>query len=97
METMETVNKRPVKILIVEDSPTQAEHLEHILTETGYQTDSVQNGREAVGYLSQAKPDIIISDILMPEMDGYAFCRWLKDQPNLRNIPVILLTILSDP
>jgi CheY-like chemotaxis protein len=77
---METVNNRTVKILIVEDSPTQAEHLKHILFEAGYQTDHVPNGSEAVRYLSQAMPDIIISDILMPEMDGYTFCRWLNNR-----------------
>jgi len=71
MKATGTVHSRTAKILIVEDSPTQAEHLKHILTETGYQTDHVQNGREAVRFLSQTQPDMIISDVLMPEMDGY--------------------------
>ncbi|ABC76091.1 response regulator [Syntrophus aciditrophicus] len=97
MKVTGTVSNRAGEILIVEDSPTQAEHLKHILEETGYQTEHVRNGREAVRFLSLTRPDLIISDVLMPEMDGYALCRWLKGQPDLRTIPVILLTILSDP
>ena len=96
MKVTGTVLNRTGEILIVEDSPTQAEHLKHILNENGYSTGHVQNGREAVHYLHRTQPDLIISDVLMPEMDGYALCRWLKDQPDLRDIPVILLTILSD-
>jgi len=97
MKATGAVQNRTAKILIVEDSPTQAEHLKHILTETGCQTAHVQNGREAVRFLSRTQPDIIISDVLMPEMDGYELCSWLKNRQELRDIPLILLTILSGP
>jgi len=86
-----------IKILIVEDSPTQAENLKHILDEQGHQVIHAMNGKDAFAILKDQKPDLIISDIIMPEMDGFQLCRNIKANERLRSTPVILLTSLSDP
>jgi PAS domain S-box-containing protein len=84
-------------ILIVEDSPTQAEQLRHILEQYDYQLRIAANGREALTVMADWKPDLIISDIVMPEMDGYELCRRINGTAHYQDIPVILLTSLSDP
>ncbi|HHT9138360.1 MAG TPA: ATP-binding response regulator, partial [Candidatus Wunengus sp. YC60] len=84
-------------ILIVEDSHTQAKQLEAILKQLGYHISIAYSGQEALSILEKQKPVIVISDILMPEMDGYQFCKLIKSNDNLKDIAVILLTQLSDP
>ena len=84
-----------IKILIVEDSITQAMQLQHILEENGYETVIAANGREALQSIGASKPSIVISDIVMPEMDGYELCRQIKSSETYRDISVILLTALS--
>jgi two-component system cell cycle response regulator len=86
-----------VNILIVEDSPTQTKLLRLILEENGYIVDSALNGVKALECVRTKKPDLIITDIVMPEMDGFALCKTLKSDPDLRLIPIMLLTSLSDP
>lgn len=86
-----------VQILIVEDSPTQAQRLEHILSRRGFEITVANNGVEAVKAIERQKPTLILSDVVMPEMDGYELCRRVKSDPNCCDIPVILVTTLSDP
>jgi signal transduction histidine kinase/DNA-binding response OmpR family regulator len=86
-----------VEILIVEDSPTQALQLQYILEQHNYRASVATNGRDALVGMQRHKPTIVISDILMPEMDGYQLCQQIKTDANLADIPVILLTSLSDP
>ena len=86
-----------VNILIVEDSPTQTKLLRLILEENNYIVDSASNGVKALDCVRNKKPDLIITDIVMPEMDGFALCKALKSDPDLRLIPVMLLTSLSNP
>ena len=86
-----------MKILVVEDSPTQAIRLQHILETRGFEVAVSHNGKAALQYLKGNRPTIIISDVIMPEMDGYELCKRIKDDENLKDIPVILLTSLSDP
>lgn len=85
-----------IEILIVEDSPTQAFQLKYLLEQNGYRVTAVGNGRLALDALSHCKPQIVISDINMPEMDGYALCHAIKSDKTLENIPVILVTSLTD-
>lgn len=86
-----------IKILIAEDSPTQTELLKHLLHQHGYTVIAAQNGKEALGLLRDNEVDIIISDINMPDMDGYQLCQAVKTDERFRDIPVVLLTSLSDP
>jgi PAS domain S-box-containing protein/putative nucleotidyltransferase with HDIG domain len=85
------------KILIVEDSPTQAKELKHLLERNNYEVEVAINGLEALNVLEGMKPLVVISDIVMPVMDGYELCRRIKDTENIRDISVILLTSLSEP
>jgi len=85
------------KILVVEDSQVQAEALKHILEENGYTVSLAYNGMEGVGKLDNSSFSLIISDIMMPVMDGYEFCSKVKSDGRYRDIPVMLLTELSDP
>jgi len=89
--------RSPLEILVAEDSFTQAEQLRHMLEEHGYRLATARNGGEALAALEQRTPTLVISDIVMPEMDGYELCRRIKQDEKLRDIPVILLTSLSDP
>jgi signal transduction histidine kinase/DNA-binding response OmpR family regulator len=86
-----------VTILVVEDSPTQAERLQYILEQHGYGLLAVRNGREALAAIERGMPTLVISDVVMPEMDGYQLCGRIKGTSAFKNIPVILLTSLSDP
>jgi DNA-binding response OmpR family regulator len=89
--------KEAADILIVEDSPTQAEHLGQLLRKHGFQVTTAGNGEEALLLMHRRKPTIVISDIVMPGMDGYDLCRRVKADMGLKGVPFILLTVLSDP
>ena len=84
-------------ILIVEDSPTQAEELRYILEKNDYRVSLAGNGREALDFLQNRIPDIVVTDILMPEMDGFDLCKQIRADGRLRGLPVILVTSLSEP
>ena len=84
-------------ILIVEDSPTQAAQLEEILRVHGYTTRTAPDGLKALEAVRLRRPALVVSDVMMPVMDGFEFCRAVKLDHELRDIPVILLTSLSSP
>src|SRR3989338_5147356 len=90
-------NNHNIGILIAEDSRTQAEQLAFLLEQHGYQVTVAANGKLALQAAQAQKPALVISDILMPEMDGYESCRAIKADEKLKDIPVILVTTLSDP
>jgi diguanylate cyclase (GGDEF)-like protein len=81
-----------MKILIAEDDENSRELLETVLTAEGYEVVSFENGLKALAYLQTELVDLIISDILMPEMDGYGLCRAVKQNHNLQKIPFIFYT-----
>lgn len=83
-------------ILVVEDSPTQALELQLLLEAAGCQVRVACNGVEALAMVAAKHPTLIISDIVMPEMDGYELCRQLKHARQTAYIPVILVTRLGD-
>ncbi len=84
------------KILVVEDSEIQAEMLRRALVNKGYFVSIAKNGQEGLEMTKKEKPLLIISDILMPVMDGYKMCKAIKQVEELKNIPLILLTQLSE-
>ncbi len=84
------------KILLVEDSPTQAKRTRLILSNEGYETKWVTNGREGLDSITNEHPDMVITDIEMPVMNGYRFCKNLKADPITTKIPVVMLTSRSD-
>lgn len=82
-------------ILIAEDSPTQAEHLKYLLEKHQYTVQVAKNGKEALEAVSRSMPYLVLTDIMMPEMNGYELCKELKAREKTMNIPVILLTTFS--
>lgn len=93
------MKKEKTKILVAEDSLTQAAEINFILSSAGYDVKCFDSGRKALDHLMSSSdyPDIIISDIVMPEMNGYELCKAIKAEEKFKDIPVILLTSLSDP
>nr|WP_321353092.1 hybrid sensor histidine kinase/response regulator [uncultured Methanoregula sp.] len=94
---MDTQIPKKMKILIVEDSRTQAEYLRHILEDAGCLVMLSDNGSEALSQIARDPPSLILSDIVMPEMDGYELCSRIKQNSSTSKIPVILVTQLFDP
>ncbi len=91
------MTERAREILIAEDSATQAQRLKHILESNGYRVTAAANGRIALEMAMRHKPDLIISDVIMPEMTGYELCSAVKMSSQLSDVPVVLVTTLSDP
>ena len=88
-------NKQPC-ILVVDDEPDNLILLEELLVLEGYTTISANNGKEALQVASQSLPDLILLDVMMPEIDGFEVCQWLRNHPQLKTIPIIFLTALDD-
>jgi len=88
---------RNVEILTVEDSPTQAAKLRFLLEAEGYTVTMAGNGTQALAILEVRKPTLLITDVMMPEMDGFTLCKEIKSRESLQDLPVILMTSLSSP
>lgn len=88
--------KLDAHILVVEDSPTQAAELQFLLESNGCKVTLARNGQEALNSLDQFRPTLVLSDIVMPEMDGYTLCRKIKQKKQWADIPIILVTALAD-
>ena len=84
------------KILLVEDTETQLKFLRDGLIEQGFEVETATNGSEAYKKVYTCAPDVIVSDIMMPAIDGYQLCRMLKNTDETKKIPVILLTVLEN-
>jgi len=83
-------------IVIVDDLPDNLRLLTAILTESGYKVRPAPNGNRALATICKDPPDLILLDIMMPEMDGYEVCRQLKADQRTRDVPVIFLSALNE-
>jgi two-component system, cell cycle response regulator len=83
-------------ILIVDDEPFNIDTLEQELADLGYATVSAANGREALAQVAATSPDLILLDVMMPEMDGFEVLTQLKAGDSYRDIPVVIVSALSD-
>jgi PAS domain S-box-containing protein len=88
---------RARRILVAEDSPTQAERIRFLLEAEGFEVRLARDGQEGLEAVSAAAPDLIISDVVMPRMDGFAFCQAIKFSKATRRIPFVLLTSQQTP
>lgn len=79
-------------VLVVEDSATQALHLKFMLEKRQFKVQIAENGKKALDALKEFTPDVILTDVVMPEMDGYEFCRRLRFNGDTHDIPVLFLS-----
>ena len=84
------------KILIVDDEPFNVDYLEQELEDLDYETFSAGNGQEALEKLQSLSPDLVLLDIMMPVLDGFAVLARMKADPKLRDIPVIIISAMND-
>jgi len=84
------------RILVVDDQPLNVKFLEAKLTGEYYDVLTANGGAAAIRIATEERPDLILLDAMMPDMDGYEVCRVLRDQPETMHIPVVMVTALSD-
>lgn len=80
------------RLLIVDDEPNLLRAVAACLRGEGYEVDTARSGEEALVHIAQRLPDLIVSDIRMPRMDGYAFARQLRGNPRTDLVPIVFLT-----
>ena len=97
MRIMAEFDLKNKRILILEDSSTQALLLQELLEKNQFSVHVAKDGLDGLQKVKEGAPDLIISDVTMPQMDGYGFCKQIKSHEKYKNIPVILLTDLTDP
>jgi CheY-like chemotaxis protein len=85
------------KVLCVEDDPDMIEYISLILSRAGYEVIGADGGSEGLEAMRREKPDLILLDLMMPEMDGAEVLLRKKQDPSIRDIPVIALTALNSP
>ncbi len=83
-------------VLIVDDEPNNLRLLSAMLSEHGYEVRTVINGSMALSSIALEIPDVILLDIMMPDMDGYEVCQRLKGNPKTQHIPVIFVSAMDE-
>jgi CheY-like chemotaxis protein len=84
------------KVLIVDDEPFNVDYLQQELEECNYELLTAANGREALDKIKRELPDLVLLDLMMPVLDGFAVLTQLKADPNLREIPVIIISAANN-
>jgi len=90
------VGEQPNTILVVDDSAANLRLLSDILMSSGYDVHMAQDGTEALRVVSSLLPDLILLDVVMPNLDGFKVCQFLKDQEKTADIPIIFMTSLAE-
>src|SRR3972149_2349186 len=96
MRSHQPPSSKPPRILIVDDIPQNVDLVRFLMQAEGYEVTSAANGLEALAQVASTPPDLILLDIMMPTLDGYAVCRQLKAHPETRLVPIVLITALGD-
>jgi twitching motility two-component system response regulator PilH len=84
------------KVLIVDDSTTQRELISNLLTNMGLKVSIAKDGLEALEEIQENCPDLVVLDIVMPRMNGYEVCRWLRNNVKNRKLPVVMCSAKSE-
>ena len=82
----------PIKVLVIDDSNTIRRSAEMFLRQAGYEVFLAEDGFDALAKISDHEPQVIFVDIMMPRLDGYQTCALIKQHPNLKSTPVIMLS-----
>jgi len=88
----ERVTPAPGRVLIVEDEPDVAELIRYNLQKEGYEVLLATNGTDALKRVRESRPDVVLLDLMVPQLNGWEICRRLKQDPDTRGIPVIMVT-----
>lgn len=86
----------PKRILLAEDDPAMAELLKHVLGKEGFEVLHAKDGMEALTMIREKTPHLILSDVMLPRMDGFKLCRLVKFDQSLRHIPYLFLTARTE-
>lgn len=78
------------KILVVDDSPTDRQHLSEMLSKNGFNVSTAESAEDALAKLKQSRPDLVLMDVVMPGQNGFQATRALAKDESTKNIPVIL-------
>jgi DNA-binding NtrC family response regulator len=97
METARSPRLHGAQILLVDDNPTNLQVLYQTLEGHGYRLLAARSGKDAIAIAERATPDLILLDVMMPEMDGFETCRRLKADPRTRDGAIIFLSALTEP
>jgi signal transduction histidine kinase/DNA-binding response OmpR family regulator len=84
-------------VLVVDDDDSIREYLSQLLADQGYEVDTAVDGMDALKRVSASQPDLVVLDIMMPNLDGMETARRLKENPDTASIPIVILTIEGDP
>ena len=85
-----------VKVLVVDDSAMVLEMVSAHLKQNGIEVLEAHDGSEAVEQLKTVTPDLVVTDVVMPKMNGYELCRWIKNNASTKDVPVIICTTKSE-
>jgi DNA-binding response OmpR family regulator len=91
-QVISVIRSEPAKVLIVDDEEDTRQFLIDFLKELGHDTIAVSSGREAIEAARHESPDVILLDVMMPELSGLEVCQVLKEEPETRDIPIIFVT-----
>jgi CheY-like chemotaxis protein len=83
------------RILIIEDDPTHLELMTYLLSAYGHIVRAAESGNRALDALHCERPDLILCDVQLPDIDGFGIARWLKGHPEFRSIPLVAVTALA--
>lgn len=86
------MKSQKIKILIVDDDPYIRQLVSVNVETAGYETASVGGGKEALDIINKNPPDLMILDVMMPEMDGWEICKIVRDNPKFENLKIVMLT-----
>ncbi len=87
---------QPPEIMVIDDNPATLKLIFNLLADKGYKVRTATSGKLALRSVASQRPDLILLDVKMPEMDGFEVCRWLKSKSDQRNIPVIFISALGE-
>lgn len=90
LNAAETSSTNTVRVLVVEDTPSEMELISHYLRENGYSVVNAINAKDALNRIEEYHPDLIITDVVMPGMSGFELCRNLKKNAGTATIPIIV-------
>jgi len=96
VSTATTKRTSPGRILVVDDTPANIQTLAAVIKQKGYEISVATNGKQALDVLGKVRPDLILLDVMMPEMDGFETCARIKASPELRDLPIIFLTAKTE-